>query len=199
MAETTTLKKIFDVLFEPDPNNSDDEKQVPKAKEQTRYKAEDFLYEKKNKLSEETKETKFDNIFVDYNIKKETKNEYVADKEEVSERYEPSMNISPIFGVIEDKKKKDIHINADVDYASVNKPTDSHLGTVLSPFYGYSSPKNVEKKEDNEIKKEEIEDFDITEDLGDIFATDEFKQEIKEEGQTEEIDLFSDFDITEDK
>ena len=55
MAETTTLKKIFDVLFEPDPNNSDDEKQVPKAKEQTRYKAEDFLYEKKNKPSEETK------------------------------------------------------------------------------------------------------------------------------------------------
>ena len=68
MAETTTLKKIFDVLFEPDPNNSDDEKKVPKAKEQTRYKAEDFLYEKKNKPSEETKETKFDNIFVDYKL-----------------------------------------------------------------------------------------------------------------------------------
>ena len=52
------------------------------------------------------------------------------------------------------------------------------------------------QKEEKE-KKEEIIDEDITGDLGDIFKTDEFKQESLND--TQEIDLFSDFYSSKDE
>lgn len=209
MAENTTFKKIMDVLFEPD----DEEGQINNVKEKVRnnepvrYKAEDILYGKKNKEmitpevvtpKEEVKE-KINTTFINY-----APNEPVISKEETVEPsiidYEPSQNISPIFGPLDtDKKKTYESKNATIDYASTEKPNSSYLSMPMSPFYGFDTKKEDDKpKEETKEEVEEIEDFDITEDLGDIFATDEYKQETKE-SFTEEIDLFSDFYIDEDK
>ena len=92
-----------------------------------------------------------------------------------------------------------------MDYASIEKPGSNYLGTVLSPIYGYDTitandvRSKLEKKEEQleKIDKQEdkILDKDITEDLSDIFATDEYKQEaFKQENNVEDsIDLFGDF------
>ena len=189
MVESPTLKKIFDSIFEPDPEGNE----TP-AKEPVRLKAEDILYEKKNKAEENKAQESnpIEDIFVNY--KPSYKHDEVI-AEPTIEEYEPSQHISPIFGVIDDKKKKDTDENS-VPYANTKRPSSSHLGAVISPFFGYETKK---EKVIEEEKEEELEDFDVTEDLGDIFATDEFKQEIKEEKINEEIDLFSDFYISEDK
>lgn len=192
MVDSPTLKRIFDSIFEPAENL--DEK--PKENEAKRLKAEDFLYEKKkpidvNKTETESKE----NIFVDYNFNNNSKenNNLIEDNNQIT-AYEPSQHISPIFGVIDSGKKSD---NQNIfDHGSTKKPS-SYLGGIISPYFGYdTSNKPIEEKKE-EI--EEFEDFDITEDLGDIFSTDEFKQELKDDNFTEEIDLFSDFNDFEDK
>lgn len=204
MAENTTFKKIMDVLFEPDePGQMDSVKEKIHTNEPVRFKAEDILYDKKNKGTvtpdvvapkQEVKE-KTNTTFINY-----APNETVDPKDEIIEpsmmEYEPTQNISPIFGPLDTEKKKTYESkNATINYASIEKPNSSYLSMPMSPFYGFDTKKDEEPKEE---LKEEIEDFDITEDLGDIFATDEYKQETKE-SFTEEIDLFSDFYIDEDK
>ena len=204
MAENTTFKKIMDVLFEPDePGQNEDVNEKVRTNEPVRFKAEDILYEKKNKetttpevvvTKPEVKE-KANTTFINY-----APNETVDPKDEMVEpsmmEYEPTQNISPIFGPLDtDKKKTYESKDATINYASIEKPNSSYLSMPMSPFYGFDTKKEENKKEE---PIEEIEDFDITEDLGDIFSTDEFKQETKE-SFTEEIDLFSDFNIDEDK
>ena len=204
MAENTTFKKIMDVLFEPDePGQNEDVNEKVRTNEPVRFKAEDILYEKKNKetttpeavvTKPEVKE-KANTTFINY-----APNETVDPKDEMVEpsmmEYEPTQNISPIFGPLDtDKKKTYESKDATINYASIEKPNSSYLSMPMSPFYGFDTKKEENKKEE---PIEEIEDFDITEDLGDIFSTDDFKQETKE-NFTEEIDLFSDFYIDEDK
>lgn len=208
MAENTTLKKILDVLFEPDePGQIDNVNEKARSNEPVRFKAEDILYDKKSKdvvtpdilmPKPEVKE-KANTTFINYAPNETT----ILPKEEVVEpsifEYEPSQNISPIFGPLDANKKKTYDAkNATIDYASTEKPNSSYLSMPMSPFYGFDTKKDDKPKEEVKEEVEEIEDFDITEDLGDIFATDEYKQETKE-SYTEEIDLFSDFYIDEDK
>ena len=91
----------------------------------------------------------------------------------------------------------------------IGKPGSNYLGTVLSPIYGYDTITANDARSKLDVKKEEKEeqlekidkqedkilDKDITEDLSDIFATDEYKQEaFKQENNVEDsIDLFGDF------
>lgn len=204
MAENTTFKKIMDVLFEPDePGQSDDINEKVRNNEPVRFKAEDILYGKKSKetvtpnvVTEKPEiKGKTNTTFINY-----AANETVDPKDEMIEpsmmEYEPTQNISPIFGPLDtDKKKTYESKDATINYASIEKPNSSYLSMPMSPFYGFDTKKDEEPKEEF---TEEIKDFDITEDLGDIFSTDEYKQETKE-SFTEEIDLFSDFYIDEDK
>ena len=211
MASSQTIKQRFlDILFE----DEDDEEEVRKpSSKETRVKASDLLYGKKevNEVTEK-KEEKIEKPIV----KKESESAFInydqkASKEEkkdikLEEIYVAQPALSPIFGNIEkenDKKKKDEVIS--VDYASIEKPGSNYLGTVLSPIYGYDTitandvRSKLEKKEEQleKIDKQEdkILDKDITEDLSDIFATDEYKQEaFKQENNVEDsIDLFGDF------
>ena len=196
---TETLKdKLIDLLFEKDPPKEETRPQETKPvkrpePEVSPIKAEDLLYDR-NKGHEKKSGT-----FINYNEPDRNKEEEIMPVD-----YSPTPNLSPIFGPLDAEKKsrdkKDV--KADVDYASTEKPKSSPLGTVMSPIFGYDSKKANELRDElrEEEKKEEIEDFDITEDLGDIFAGDEYKQETEEnETVAEEIDLFSDFYTFEDK
>ena len=215
MASSQTIKQRFlDILFE----DEDDEEEVRKpSNKETRVKASDLLYGKKetNEVNEK-KEEKIEKPIV----KKESESAFInydqkASKEEkkdikLEEIYVAQPALSPIFGNIEkenDKKKKDEVIS--VDYASIEKPGSNYLGTVLSPIYGYDTITANDARSKLDVKKEEKEeqlektdkqedkilDKDITEDLSDIFATDEYKQEaFKQEDNVEDsIDLFGDF------
>ena len=194
MAENAKLKKLFDVLFEPEDGDNNEENI---SNQSTRLKAEDVLYAKKNKPVGEIKE---ENIFIDYDLKKdETKNPI---EESSVDKYEPSEQITPIFGPLGpssiNKTTNENKLNTKVSYSTTSRNSDNQIGVIISPFYGYETRTEEIKLDKEETPIEEINDFDITEDLGDIFSTDEFKQEIKEE-ENEEIDLFSDFYISEDK
>ncbi len=220
MANTQTIKQRFlDILFEDE--DDDDlvvEKPKPRAKDPNRVKASDLLYGKKKEEKREepiveTKKTveekpvvvssnKQSNTFINY---EKTSEKVKVKKEEpvYDEVYVAQPALSPIFGNIEkDLKPKKEDKPISVDYASTEKPKSNYLGTVLSPIYGYDSitandaRSSLIQKEEKE-KKEEIIDEDITGDLGDIFKTDEFKQESLND--TQEIDLFSDFYSSKDE
>lgn len=209
MANTQTIKqKFLDILFEDDEDDEAYEPVKPKVKREVpRVKASDLLYKKEEKklvdvknetpVKEEVKQEKENNTFINYG--QQDNNAYkVETKQEKVEEYTYTPALSPIFGNVEKDKKNKKDETVSVDYAATDKPSSNHLGIVLSPIYGYDTAKEVEVKEPIK-KKEEYKDKDITTDLGDIFATDEFKQEaFKEEDKekTSEIDLFSDFYTT---
>lgn len=209
MANTQTIKqKFLDILFEDDDDDEAYEPVKPKVKREVpRVKASDLLYKKEEKklvdvknetpVKEEVKQEKENNTFINYG--QQDNNAYkVETKQEKVEEYTYTPALSPIFGNVEKDKKNKKDETVSVDYAATDKPSSNHLGIVLSPIYGYDTAKEVEVKEPIK-KKEEYKDKDITTDLGDIFATDEFKQEaFKEEDKekTSEIDLFSDFYTT---
>lgn len=209
MANTQTIKqKFLDILFEDDDDDEAYEPVKPKVKREVpRVKASDLLYKKEEKklvdvknetpVKEEVKQEKENNTFINYG--QQDNNAYkVETKQEKVEEYTYTPALSPIFGNVEKDKKNKKDETVSVDYAATDKPSSNHLGIVLSPIYGYDTAKEVEVKEPVK-KKEEYKDKDITTDLGDIFATDEFKQEAFKEDdkeKTSEIDLFSDFYTT---
>ena len=198
MAESSLKDKLLGMLFEPEESDSD-----PKhANEAPRLKAEDLLYDKNRDRKPEPKEPSVRNsgTFINYNDVPAEKTE----PEPSYGEYVSSPNISPIFGPLETENKTKKSESISVDYASVEKPGSSHLGMVMSPIYGYDTKKANEERtrlQAEPEKEETIVDFDITEDLGDIFEGDEYKQEAADDKEpyAEEIDLFSDFYISEDK
>ena len=114
----------------------------------------------------------------------------------MDEIYVAQPALSPIFGDLDKgntKKKKNEPIS--VDYASTEKPSSNYLGIVLSPIYGYDSVSANDARSKLNKSEEKIVDQDITSDLSDIFATDEFKVEAfkQEEENEDSIDLFGDF------
>lgn len=218
MANTQTLKQRFlDILFEDDDEEIIEEPKEKVVREAPRIKASDLLYGKKENspliIKDEPKkevvkpkvektekvENKVNNTFINYG-EKTVENKPKEVKEKVEEMYISQPALSPIFGNVEKDKKKSKEEPISVDKAFVDKPNSNHLGIVLSPIYGYDSARYEEIKKEP-VKKETYVDKDITTDLGDIFATDEFKKEAfneDEETKTSEIDLFSDFYTTKD-
>lgn len=217
MATQTLKQRFLDILFEDDEDDAaiNEEPKEKVVREVPRVKASDLLYGKKeNKpliIKEEKKiEPKVEQVAPKEKVNKETFINYAEDIKEntkhevrsqsVDEIYISQPALSPIFGNVEKDKKNKKDETVSVDYASVDKPNSNHLGIVLSPIYGYDTAKVEEVKEPVKKKEESFKDKDITTDLGDIFATDEFKQEAfneeEEKEKTAEIDLFSDFYTT---
>lgn len=204
MASSQTLKqKFIDLLFEDEYDVSNPE--VKNKKPETRMKASDILYKKPDAVKEEVKKDdnvavqkpKVNNTFINYEHKEEPKD--ISDviktpvyetKEETEEKYVAQPFLSPIFGNIEKDEKKAKKPVSNANYACLEKPRSSYLGTVLSPIYGYESITNTSQpKKVLESKKEPV---DVTADLADIFSTVEFSnsKSIDELDKTSEIDLF---------
>lgn len=207
MANTTTIKqKFLDILFEGDPSSDSKPKAEEKKTEERRLKASELLYGKKSApiiapkreekavvSSADTQSNVSTSAFINYNQDKNIEIPKLQEEEKPEEIYVRKPNLSPIFGDLDatnTKKKKQVTINA--NYASVDKPASSYLGMPLSPIFGYDSRQIVEEK-----TKSSKESLDMTQDLGDIFASDEYKQEVKEEAEVVpmEIDLFADFNL----
>ncbi len=149
------MKKKFsfrDILFEPEePEIEEEETEVEEepvkpvvskaqtskepepAEKTTTIKAEDVLYKKSQ-------------TFIDYINSPVTQPDKKAEQNREEEVYEFSTNISPIFGVIEPREKKETPVKTKVVTSQVNKPEDYHLDIVPSPIYGYSSKEEAEKE-----------------------------------------------------
>lgn len=121
-------KKFLDILFENDkdyiPEKEEDEVKVrpaAKKKPENTAKAKEVLYRK----SKNSAFIDLDETISPVKQEKETRNEY-----------ELSSQISPIFGVVDEKKKTAI-VRQNIDETMTNKPEDSHLDIITSPIYGY--------------------------------------------------------------
>lgn len=176
------MKKKFsfrDILFEPEePEIEEEETEVeeepvkpvkrvatkpqankePETEEKTvSVKAEDVLYKKSQ-------------TFIDYINSPVAQEDKKAEQNKEEEVYEFSTNISPIFGVIEPKEKKETPVKTKVVTSQVNKPEDYHLDIVPSPIYGYSSKEEAEKENytvnnlEEEISEDEMHSLFETQD-----------------------------------
>ena len=199
MAESSLKEKLLGIIFEPE---TDADAKTRNPSETPRLKAEDLLYDKNKDKKPEVKENASGNrgTFINYTEAPQERRE----PEQNYGDYVSSQNISPIFGPLDNESRSKKSESVNVDYASIEKPSSSHLGMVMSPIYGYDTKKANDERsrlQSGPEKEETIVDFDITEDLGDIFEGDDYKQEAPEDKETytEEIDLFSDFYISEDK
>lgn len=174
-------RKIIDILFEDEPPVIDEaplsdvmntKKEVKnmsvenkeKSKERTVKvpDAKEILYGKKEKQSS----------FIDYfetgddsstnkSVAKETKNE---------EKYELRENVSPIFGLINQKeRKKKSASNKDIQKAVVNNPPNEYVSIVISPIYGYDADKANDARKALEDKGSKKDSSEIKEDMASIF------------------------------
>ena len=122
-------KKFIDILFEPDEDEEYEDIQPdrieskPLEKEDITISAKDILYRKSGHSAF---------IDLDAPLKK------VKEQNETSGDFEPSAQISPIFGVIKESKKVE-NVSRTVNEAQINKPEDSHLEIIISPIYGYGT------------------------------------------------------------
>lgn len=155
-------KKFIDILFEDDEDDQelldDSYEEVvkkPIEKEETTIRAKDILYRKSDT-------SPFVNLTETPLRKEET---LEAKKNE----YEMSAQISPIFGVINDNKEKEVKVNKKVDDSLTSKPLDSHLDIITSPIYGYGSNQGylndvddnyIETTIDDEIELHHLFDYD---------------------------------------
>ena len=123
-------KKFIDILFENDPEQIVEEQPVIEPKMDAQeigrtLNAKDVLYRK-------SKSSAF--IDLEETIQGTKENE----EEEPVRDYEFSQQISPMFGVIRKEHEKPLVVHQpERDEKMVNKPEDSHLDIVTSPFYGY--------------------------------------------------------------
>lgn len=143
-------KRFMDILFEPEDDevvaHGKMEDVTPKRNEKA-LSAKDVLYHKADNASAfidlETK-----NVF-ETSIGELNAVMYQKEEKEDDETYEPQPTISPIFGVV--RKPNIIEkkaIESEPDESLVKKPEDSHLGTVLSPIYGFGVFDNEEREEE---------------------------------------------------
>ena len=144
-------KRFYDILFEPDDDEVvasgplQDLRPVKKPKPEHTLKASDVLYKQPQQktsafIDYEEKDIK------PYGIENRQKDEPKPEKEEEEEEgYIHQPTISPIFGVL--KEREETVKNVEVDDSLLKKPTDSHLGTVISPIYGYGTNEDLNPSE----------------------------------------------------
>lgn len=167
--------KIMDILFEDEPPIIDDApltdvnyakkepkvtkeaKKEPKAEPSSRaINAKEYLYGQK------TKQTSFIN-YSETPKKATSKNREIEEEE----KYELRENVSPIFGVINQKeRKKKSASEKEIQKAVVKSPPSEYVSIVISPIYGYDTDKANDarkaldkNKKDNGESKEEINIF----------------------------------------
>ena len=185
-------------------------------------KASDILYKKPEVKKEEpvvkaeevkreepvkrvVQESKVNNTFINYE-QKEERNDFIdviktpvyddAKREEPEEKYVAQPFLSPMFGSLEKEEKKAKEPISDVNYACLEKPRSSYLGTVLSPIYGYESIANVQK-ETKKVDNSKKVATDVTSDLADIFSSVDFNEK-EDMDKTAEINLFDELYKTKD-
>ena len=215
MASSQTLKqKFIDLLFEDEYDVSNPE--VKNRRPESRMKASDILYKKPEVKKEETvvkveevkrvvEEPKTNNTFINYE-QKEERNDFIdviktpvyddVKREEPEEKYVAQPFLSPMFGSLEKEEKKAKEPISDVNYACLEKPRSSYLGTVLSPIYGYESITNVQK-ETKRVDNSKKVATDVTSDLADIFSSVDFNEK-DDMDKTAEINLFDELYKTKD-
>ena len=215
MASSQTLKqKFIDLLFEDEYDVSNPE--VKNRRPESRMKASDILYKKPEVKKEETvvkveevkrvvEEPKTNNTFINYE-QKEERNDFIdviktpvydeVKREEPEEKYVAQPFLSPMFGSLEKEEKKAKEPISDVNYACLEKPRSSYLGTVLSPIYGYESITNVQKETKKVDNSKKIA-TDVTSDLADIFSSVDFNEK-DDMDKTAEINLFDELYKTKD-
>lgn len=129
-------KKFLDILFEP---TDDEPEQVDEAveevekkpiKEESSVKAKDILYRKSE-----------GSAFIDLNDLSKPTSSLKEEKNE--ENYEFASQISPIFGVLKESKRRPVKLEKESNDSIVNKPEDSHLEIITSPIYGYGDQEDV--------------------------------------------------------
>ena len=180
-------KRFYDILFVTDDEEEEEEtvveapledlnkkKETPVTPSAT-IKAQDILYKK-------PKSTAFVNLD-DVDIRKPIIETFEVKKEN---EYIPARNLSPIFGIIDEKDNEPIKTETQPAKPAVKAENDSYLKTVISPFYG------------NDIKNDFSNTMNLTinkiveaEDGFDYFLKDreEVKPEIKEEPVKEEVKI----------
>ena len=185
-------------------------------------KASDILYKKPEVKKEEpvvkaeevkreepvkrvVQELKVNNTFINYE-QKEERNDFIdviktpvyddVKREEPEEKYVAQPFLSPMFGSLEKEEKKTKEPISDVNYACLEKPRSSYLGTVLSPIYGYESITNVQK-ETKKVDNSKKVATDVTSDLADIFSSVDFNEK-DDMDKTAEINLFDELYKTKD-
>lgn len=133
-------KKFIDILFEDEDGEQElkedsyyEQEQKPvEIKKESPIKAKDIMYRKSGSSA-----------FIDLN---ETSKEEFSVEDLKTEEYEMSSQISPIFGLIKENKKKVVNVNPEIMESQTNKPSDAHLDIITSPIYGYG---NKEDAQDN--------------------------------------------------
>ena len=177
-------KKFIDILFEPDDDEEDlvrPEPEIkPVKKQENTVKAKDILYRKSDRSA-----------FIDLDDKKTSK-PAKKDEPEYGD-YEFSSQISPIFGVIKENKPE-FKTSVTTNESLINKPDNSHLEIITSPFYGYGKREDLSK--DNYDLNNALENTDedelhrlLDEDFGyDDHTYDDFDKNM------DEIDLFNSYD-----
>ncbi len=201
-------KKFIDILFEPEEDEEETVVTKPEPKKEAEVKKEvqvekpvAAVEEKKDRNTIQAKEIMYKNSSF-ANIELEKKDIPLKKAENDNYEYEALPNISPIFGVIDEKNAKTKEVVSKVDTNQTMKPESSYLGTVISPFYGYDEEKANEERMNilAKISKKKDDDLmDVTEELGDLFE-DDYKEKTLERMLEEdttyvvgnEIDLFAD-------
>lgn len=176
-------KKFIDILFEDDIDEEElqedsyfEKKNSSVKKDEQSINAKDILYRKSGTSA-----------FID--LEDTTKKEEETSKDD--EMYEMSSQISPIFGLLKENKRRQISVDREIVETQTNKPDDSHLDIITSPIYGYG---NKEDAEDNDYDVKNILDENEEAELHHLF--DESEEESKfyysnqEDDDSEDISLF---------
>lgn len=133
-------KKFIDILFETDDDDTPEqvEKQVEEFKTENSFmSAKDLLYRKSDSP-----------VFVDLDDKEKAANSIIDEeraREEEAKKYgdyEMSAQISPIFGVVAQKKREVVH--KPMNEKLLSRPESSHLEIIPSPIYGYGTREDYE-------------------------------------------------------
>lgn len=155
-------QKFIDILFEEDEDKEFDDEvygeevKASKHNDKSPIRAQDILYHKSSSSP-----------FVNLNENKQNStNNYVANNNiNTNDEYEMSSQISPIFGVIKENKKKVINVDKEIIESQTSKPLDAHLDIITSPIYGYG---NKEDAQDNNYDvKGIVDDNDVQEEFVD--------------------------------
>lgn len=177
--------KIMDILFDSDTDPIVEDgplkDPIPQKKDTKTIKEDKKLEQNKAPLEQvkgpSAKDILYGNkkgkdIFIDIFPSKDGQ---AASKNENSkeEKYELRENVSPIFGVInqKEKKKKQSNIKAE-QKAIVNNPPSEYVNIVISPIYGYDTARANEARKALEDKTENKQSIRINEDMTSIFDDD---------------------------
>ena len=177
-------KKFIDILFEPDEEididapltdvktRSSDRKDIKKeSKKEIKKEPSKVIDAREVLYGEPSKQTSFIDYFDGINNKKPN-DKKVAEEE----KYEMHDNVSPIFGLLNQKERKKKTVS-EKEIQKAITPSD-YISVVLSPIYGYDTAKandarSVLDEKQNSSKADDA--FDITDTMGNVFDDEPFE------------------------